>query len=521
MTSSDPSSRQPWQHKVLLGLVFWFSTADFLQSGVVAFNAAPIMGDIAVSPEEYSSIATFYAIFGILAIYKQRWLVERLGWRRFAQISMAIFIAGTLVCAGSHELNSFATGRMLMALGGATAFTMGRVIVSHLPTPPARFNGIKFFATGLATGSIGGPVLAGLAYGYGSWRWAFVALAGPALLIALLSSLALPSTVTERDLRSQSHPKALVSLMLGSFLLLHALQRSAFDWFSDAPLVIVSAIGAAGALMSFIFMEHGHARPPLRLPALMQRRYLFGLSAFTLTYVLLGANNYVLPVLIRQGMGLPLASQAGLLATGAAGSLGAWWLMVRLLKRISGPLPYYAAGFAVLAAAAGLLSHLSESANAWDSVAPALVLNGMFVMLVLATTAIQTFQKLQHDETVFSHANQLKNMLAQFGTATGVTIATLVMQWRSTDRYVQLVEAVNSGQGGTQDMIERLTNLVGATPTGQAQVMALLSQIVTTQATFSAVTDYFFGLSALAVALLTTLFVAGLVRSARDRGRPV
>ena len=30
---------------------------DFLQTGIVAFNAAPVMGDIGASPEEYSAVA--------------------------------------------------------------------------------------------------------------------------------------------------------------------------------------------------------------------------------------------------------------------------------------------------------------------------------------------------------------------------------------------------------------------------------------------------------------------------------
>ena len=33
---------------------------DFLQTGLVAFNAAPVMGDIGASPEEYSVVATLY-----------------------------------------------------------------------------------------------------------------------------------------------------------------------------------------------------------------------------------------------------------------------------------------------------------------------------------------------------------------------------------------------------------------------------------------------------------------------------
>ena len=38
---------------------------DFLQTGIVAFNAAPVMGEIGASPEEFSGIATLYGVVAI------------------------------------------------------------------------------------------------------------------------------------------------------------------------------------------------------------------------------------------------------------------------------------------------------------------------------------------------------------------------------------------------------------------------------------------------------------------------
>src|SRR5205085_9149424 len=64
---------------------------DFVQNGLTAFNAAPVMGDIGASPEEYSLVATLYAVMAIAMISQHRWLVERLGWRLLVQPSCALF----------------------------------------------------------------------------------------------------------------------------------------------------------------------------------------------------------------------------------------------------------------------------------------------------------------------------------------------------------------------------------------------------------------------------------------------
>jgi DHA2 family multidrug resistance protein len=43
---------------------------------------------------------------------------------------------------------------------------------------------------------------------------------------------------------------------------------------------------------------------------------------------------------------------------------------------------------------------------------------------------------------VFSHANQVKNVLAQFAVAAGTGVATLFIQWRTSLHYTRLGESL-------------------------------------------------------------------------------
>ena len=79
------------------------------------------------------------------------------------------------------------------------------------------------------------------------------------------------------------------------------------------------------------------------------------------------------------------------------------------------------------------------------------------MIVTLATTAMQAFQALQRDERVFSHANQVKNMLAQFGIAAGIALATLCMQWRSTVRFERLNESLSPSNPALAPALEQLT----------------------------------------------------------------
>ena len=86
MTQPTPKPPLPLLFTILL-----LNLLEFLHSGMIAFAASPIMGEIGAAPEEFSLATACYACVAVATIAKQRWLVERLGWRRFVLISLAMF----------------------------------------------------------------------------------------------------------------------------------------------------------------------------------------------------------------------------------------------------------------------------------------------------------------------------------------------------------------------------------------------------------------------------------------------
>jgi MFS family permease len=495
-------------------LIAYLPFTDFVQNGLVAFNAAPVMGDIGASPEEYSLVATLYACVAIGMIAKHRWLVERIGWRRFVQASCGLFVLGALICARSAGLVGFAMGRMLMASGCASFMTAGRVLVNRMPPTPARFTGIRFFASGISWGATIGPLLASVAWASHGWRAGFVALLVPGLAIGVLASR-VPSAKLAPEGRSQSHPLGLLALMAGSFVLLHALQRSSFDFFSDPVGILFRLALALPAICLFVMLDQRWANPLIRFGDLAQQRYLAGLAVFGIAYVVLGANSFMLPVLLQRALGLPLDIIGQYLAIGALAGVLSWIAMARLLPRSPGPTRYYLLGFGALLLCGGLLASSDEMAHPMQRVVPALLCHGAFVIVVLSTTAMQTFQTLQRDDTTFSHAKQVKSMLSQFGMAAGVALATLCMQWRSSLHYARLNESLSPSNPAVQDALDRLTRYIATNhDPAQAPRLALahLGLWATQEATFMAALDYFMAIAVFASVCLMLVLIERAVR---------
>ena len=483
----------PRHPQLLLFTVFLLTVIEYLQSGMIAFGSGPIMGEIGAAPEEFSLISATYACVAIAAIAKQRWFAERLGVRRFILVSLALFMIGAAICGSSSTCLQFLAGRVIMAMGGGSLMTSARLLVNLFPPSPQRFTGIKYFATALAVGSASAPWLASVAIAHDNWRWIFGALIGVALLVLLLARSCLPTDTPARELRSESHPVLLMVLMAGSFCVLYALQRAWYDFYGDATMLAAAGLVGLLALGYFVRAMHRHERVLLNFKALHNQRYWSGVALFTFCYILMAATSYTLPALLQRGLGFPWEAIGRVQAVGLAGTVASWMVLSVLLPKKPAAKKYYLVGFIALLVFGWQMAHLSPGANLWTDFVPALACYGMFIMFVLATTAMHAFREVAHNESVFSHAQQLKNMLAQFGGSVGISLATISLQTRTAMHGTALSTHFAHGDPVYEQSLQQMTTVYAAAGAANPGVLAgaALAQSLTQQATLLAGLDYF------------------------------
>jgi len=481
------------REKTLLATIFLLNGIEFLQAGMIAFGAGPIMGYIGASPEEFTLATVVYAVVAVAAISQQGWLVERMGWRGFIQASVAVFVVGAMICSGSDSFGQFLLGRAVMGLGGAAYMTSARLLITLMPPSPRRFLGIKVFASALAIGNAMAPWLAAEMVTRDQWSVIFTILAAAAIVAAGFASLCLPTERTPQAQRSGGHPLAMLALIGGCFLTLYALQRATYDFYHDAlPLLAALAAGAA-LLWWFVDDQRKQARPLLVLARLGQPRYLAGLALFTLCYIVLGANGMMLPVLTQRALGFTWETAGRVQALGLLSSLATFWIMAVIIPKDPSPKKFYVAGFVLLAACGGLLMRLNGDANLWRDVFPAIACYGAFILLVMATTALQAFADLQQDTQAFNNGQQLKNMMSQFGLAAGVAGAALSLQWRTGEHYTALTARFSNSDAAFTDAVGGLSATLSTSHGAQAAQVAVgqLAQQLNQQATLLASLDYF------------------------------
>ncbi|KAG0924035.1 hypothetical protein G6F31_019274 [Rhizopus arrhizus] len=178
-----------------------------------------------------------------------------------------------------------------MATGCAAMLTSSRLTVNLIPPGPARFQGIKALATGLCTGTALAPWLASLAVEHDGWPLMFWLVAVLSVLAMIPVALSMPSKEGGATVAGQARLAPIAALGLGSFLVLHALQRSYYDFFSDRHLLVLFALAGLAALAYFVWSETRTGAPLLKLGGMKEVRFLSGLALFMFCYLMLGANG--------------------------------------------------------------------------------------------------------------------------------------------------------------------------------------------------------------------------------------
>lgn len=501
---------------LICATIFVLTAIEFLQLSMVAFGAQPLMGELSMTPEDFSLVAAVYASVAILLISMQRWLVTRFGGRLMIQCATAISLLGALLCATSHDFASFLLGRFVMALGGGALFTSARIIIHHRMVGPGRFLGIKALAYAVAIGISAGPWLASEAVSNDTWSAIFWLLVVMDVIAFVLASFSLTNDLRGYEPgRSEWNPWQQLLLVGGSFGLLYSLQRFYYDFYGDALFLVAALVAAILALVIYAHNQRLHHRPLLHLGEMLHARYIAGVALFLFGYLMLGANNYVIPSTLQRTLGYSWATVGHFEAIGALAAIMTFAVVAKLLPKHPSPRKFWITGFGALALFGLMMARLDPSANPWLHVLPALACYNVFLLTVLPITAMQTFREMENDETLFTNAQQLKNMLAQAGIALGITAATLGQQWRTSVHYGVLNAQVTPDNPIFQTTIghfqDALAGSVGQAQAGQI-ALARVAQMLNQQAALLANIDHFSAIVVLAVLGIAVTLVQRVFR---------
>ena len=314
-------------------------------------------------------------------------LGDLLGRKRLFQVAIAIFVAGSVLCAMAGSMFTLIIFRGIQGVGAGGLIVLGQGIIADVVSPRERGRYQGIFGAFFGASSIAGPLLGGFFTDHLSWRWVFlINLPLGALALAVTTSV-LPPSPRRAQVRIDYAGAALLSGAITLVVLITTWGGNEHEWGSS--LIVGLALGAAVLTAAFVAVERRTREPILPL-------HLFRIRTFTLSSgiaLLVGTAMFgvmaFLPLFLQTVNGAS-ATDSGLLLTPLMlGFLGASILAGRSVTRTGRYRRFPIAGTIIASFGMLLLSTLDASSSQLQSAAFMLVCGiglGLTMQLIVLAT---------------------------------------------------------------------------------------------------------------------------------------
>ena len=281
-----------------------------LDQTIVATALPPIardLGDFAL----ISWVITAYLLTSTCVTPIVGKLSDLHGRRRLLTICLAVFMAGSALCALAPGMVALILARALQGLGGGGLITLAQAIVADVVSPRERGRYAGYFAVVWASAALLGPTLGGVVTQYCGWPWIFwlnLPLGLAALLIADRTLRKLPV-----EHRRSPIDYASIVLLCGAtvgLLLALSLGGRRFAWTSPEMAGLAVIAVALGIL--FVRAQRRSGEPILPPRFLGDAVVGPSLAAIFVIYGAYLVLAVLVPVYFQVALGAP-ASEAGLL----------------------------------------------------------------------------------------------------------------------------------------------------------------------------------------------------------------
>lgn len=283
---------------------WWVAGTIMLNVFIVVMNistvslALPsIMTTLGMSLDEAQWVVTSYMIASAVVIPTVGWLGNVLGNRNLLLFSLALFVAGSVLCGLAWSGSTLIAFRVLQGMGGGPVLPMAMTFMTQAFPPRQRGLAVGLYGLGASFAPVIGPVAGGYLTEYVHWRMVFILNLVPGLIGALLVGLILPQ-IREKVRRRLDTP-GLISLasFLVSLLLALSLARR-YGW--DSSFIQRCLVIAGVSLAVLVAVELSRKQPLIELRLLANPAFAAALMAVVVIFMSFYGNIFLQAFMLQQ-----------------------------------------------------------------------------------------------------------------------------------------------------------------------------------------------------------------------------
>ena len=159
---------------ILAGFILAMANFMAVLDTAIANVALPhIAGALAASPNEGTSVITFFAVAEAITIPLTGWLAGRFGSVKVFFVSMALFGVSSALCGLAPSLNALIFFRILQGLSAGPMMPLSQALLLRIVPPAQHAMATALWAMTVIVAPIVGPLLGGWIADNHGWPWVF------------------------------------------------------------------------------------------------------------------------------------------------------------------------------------------------------------------------------------------------------------------------------------------------------------------------------------------------------------
>ncbi|WP_376767224.1 MDR family MFS transporter [Gordonia asplenii] len=440
--------------QAMTGLLAGLFTA-LLSSTIVATALPTIIADLKGTQTQYAWVITVALLANAASTPIWGKLSDLFNKKLLVQLSLVIFVAGSLIAGIAHNVPILLVGRVVQGIGMGGLTALAVAIIGSIVSPRDRGRYSGYMGAVMAVSMSGGPILGGVIVDSPlGWRWCFLVCVPLALIALVLLQKTLHMTTVRKDDASIDWFGALLLTAGVSVLLIwvsFAGKADYYAWFSIQTAMMVG--GGIALLVATVIVESRAKSPIIPLKIVTERTTALAiLASISVGIGLFGATTF-LGQYFQTARGYS-PTEAGLLTIPmVVGMFGGSVVSGQLITRFGHWKPFLLGGATVLIAGFALLGTIDHQTS--------LMLLAVFMLLVgLGTGMLMQNLVLAVQNTVsvqnIGAASANVAFFRTFGGAIGVSVLGSILATRvadlSRDGLAKLgIDAGHSG-GGSLDL---------------------------------------------------------------------
>lgn len=235
-------------------------------------------------------------------------LSDLYGRQRLYQLSIVVFIAGSVICALAPTMMVLIVGRAVQGAGAGGLFTLTMTIMADIMPPRDRGKYIGYMAATFAVATVLGPLVGGFIVDHSSWRWIFFLMLPFGAIALAMSFFTLKLPFAKRASQIDVLGAVLLAVWVTA-LMLYASFGERDGWAS--PRMIALLFTGIVGIGAFIGAERRAAEPILPLRLFRERIFVSVVATHFVVGTVLISVSIMAPLFLQLVSGVN-ATRSGL-----------------------------------------------------------------------------------------------------------------------------------------------------------------------------------------------------------------